>query len=77
MMLLLVVTAVAAERDAILAGLGATGVNAVDAATTIEQATAGAHVLSGGVGIAAAAARTARWLTERQLTGQAAYDARD
>lgn len=75
MTLLLVVTAVAAERDAILAGLGAPGVNAVDAAATGEQATAGAHVLSVGVGIAAAAAHTARWLTERQLTGQAAYDA--
>jgi futalosine hydrolase len=73
MTLLLVVTAVAAERDAILAGLGASGVNAVDA--TDDQSTAGAHVLAVGVGIAAAAARTARWLTQRQLTGQAPYHA--
>jgi len=76
---LLVVTAVAAERDAILAGLGAHGVNASDAsdptAAIHDPTTAGAHVLTAGVGIAAAAARTARWLTERQLTGHAAYDA--
>jgi futalosine hydrolase len=73
---LLVVTAVAAERDAILAGLGAHGVNASDATAAIRvPTTAGAHVLAAGVGIAAAAARTARWLTERQPTGDTAYDA--
>ena len=67
---LLVVTAVAAERDAILAGLGTSGVNAVEPHATDDRSTAGAHVLAVGVGIAAAAARTARWLTERQATGQ-------
>jgi futalosine hydrolase len=88
MTLLLVVTAVAAERDAILAGLGAYGVNAVDAAdatTAAVESTGdrgpdplpakGAHVLTVGVGIAAAAARTARWLTEQRRTDRVAYDA--
>lgn len=76
MTLLLVVTAVAAERDAILAGLGAPGLDApgLDAAATDDPTTAGAHVLTVGVGIASAAARTARWLTERQRHGNT-YDA--
>lgn len=76
MTLLLVVTAVTAERDAILAGLGARGVNAADVAATDDPAaaTAGAHVVTIGVGVASAAARTARWMTERHLQGHA-YDA--
>jgi futalosine hydrolase len=74
MTLLLVVTAVAAERDAILAGLGAPGVDARDVAATDDPTVAGAHVLTVGVGIASAAARTARWLTERHVHGHA-YDA--
>jgi futalosine hydrolase len=74
MTLLLVVTAVAAERDAILAGLGARGLDAGDAAATDGPTTAGAHALTVGVGIASAAARTARWLTERQRHGNT-YDA--
>lgn len=74
MTLLLVVTAVTAERDAVLAGLGAPGLDAGDVAVTDDPPTAGAHVLTVGVGIASAAARTARWLTERQRHGHA-YDA--
>lgn len=74
MTLLLVVTAVAAERDAILAGLGARGLDAGDVGATDDPTTAGAHVLTVGVGIASAAARTARWLTERQRHGNT-YDA--
>jgi len=82
MTLLLVVTAVTAERDAILAGLGAPGVDASAAtgaedpitAGTNDSTTVGAHVLTVGVGVASAAARTARWLTERNLRGHA-YDA--
>lgn len=74
MTLLLVVTAVAAERDAVLAGLGASGVDADDVADTDDVAdstTSVAHVLTVGVGIAAAAARTARWLTEHHRHGHA------
>jgi futalosine hydrolase len=67
---LLVVTAVAAERDAILVGLGARG---GDPASGVRQVD-GVHVLAAGVGIAAAAARTARWLAELQLVGGPAYD---
>jgi len=74
MTLLLVVTAVAAEHDAILAGLGASGVDAADATGADNLTIAGAHVLTTGVGIASAAARTARWLTERHRHGHA-YDA--
>lgn len=74
MTLLLVVTAVTAEHDAILAGLGAPGVDAADVTGADNPTIAGAHVLTVGVGVASAAARTARWLTERHLGGHA-YDA--
>jgi futalosine hydrolase len=57
MTLLLGVTAVAAERDAVLAGLGSLGV-AVDDAIPREP-DGRVHVLVGGVGAATAAARTA------------------
>jgi futalosine hydrolase len=62
-MTLLIVTAVAAERDALLAGLGSAGV-ATDEEGDAEPTKAAFHVLVGGVGIAAAAARTARHLTQ-------------
>jgi len=74
MTLLLVVTAVTAEHDAILAGLGTPGVDAADVTGADNPTIAGAHVLTVGVGVASAAARTARWLTERHQYGHA-YDA--
>jgi futalosine hydrolase len=61
MTLLLGVTAVAAERDAVLAGLGLLGV-AVDDAIPREP-DGRVHVLIGGVGAATAAARTATVLS--------------
>ena len=67
---LLVLTAVAAERDAILAGLGARGSDPASGVLRVD----GVHVLAAGVGIAAAAARTARWLAEPRLAGGPAYD---
>lgn len=70
---LLVVTAVTAEHDAVRAGFGAHGLDAAAVAVT-DPTIAGAHVLTVGVGIASAAARTARWLTERRNHGHA-YDA--
>jgi futalosine hydrolase len=67
---LLVVTAVAAERDAILAGLGGHGSDPTSGELHVD----GVHVLAAGVGVAAAAARTARRLTERAFTGDPPYD---
>jgi futalosine hydrolase len=61
MTLLLVITAVAAERDALLAGLGSLGA-AIDDATPNEPDSR-VHVLVSGVGAAAAAAGTASALT--------------
>jgi futalosine hydrolase len=67
---LLVVTAVGAERDAILAGLGTHGSDPTSGELQVD----GAHVLAAGVGVAAAAARTARRLTERACAGDPPYD---
>jgi futalosine hydrolase len=70
----LVVVAVAAERDAVLAGLGDCGITTVDAFEA-GLPDDGVHILAAGVGVAAAAARTAQQIAARRLGPGRQYDA--